>query len=232
MATPSCEAKRQARRMRSASSGKARRRVSHAAQDAALHVGHAAEGIDDPARRVVSQGVYGEVAPFQIFLNGGGLGHGVRVAPIAVGAVGAVGGDLQRLAVAHYRERAMGDAGLHGAPAGITKGLLHRGPGQARRDIHIVDGPPEQSVANEAAHAPCRPLASSMISRASWAARGRGSAWGRSSRIASPGANLFSRPARTATVSSGFVAVVKAAMRRWRSDKDAVMCWGCGERQS
>ena len=49
----------------------------------------------------------------------------------------------------------MGDAGLHGAPAGITKGLLHRGPGQARRDIHIVDGPPEQSVANEAAHAPC-----------------------------------------------------------------------------
>ena len=34
--------------------GKARRRVSHAAQDAALHVGHAAEGIDDPARRVVS----------------------------------------------------------------------------------------------------------------------------------------------------------------------------------
>lgn len=107
MATPSCEAKRQARRMRSASSEKARRRVSHAAQDAALHVGHAAEGIDDPARRVVSQGVYGEVAPFQIFLNGGGLGHGVRVAPIAVGAVGAVGGDLQRLAVAHYRERAM-----------------------------------------------------------------------------------------------------------------------------
>ena len=106
---------------------------------------------------MVSQGVYGEVAPFQIFLNGGGLGHGVRVAPIAVGAVGAVGGDLQRLAVAHYRERAMGDAGLHGAPAGITKGLLHRGPGQARRDIHIVDGPPEQSVANEAAHAPCLP---------------------------------------------------------------------------
>lgn len=109
-----------------------------------------------PRARVVSQGVYGEVAPFQIFLNGGGLGHGVRVAPIAVGAVGAVGGDLQRLAVAHYRERAMGDAVSTVPQPASRKASWHRGQA-ARRDIHIVVGPPEQSVANEAAHAPCLP---------------------------------------------------------------------------
>ena len=135
--------------------GKTRRRIAHAAQHAALHVVQAVEGVDDPARGMVGQGVYGEVPPLQILFYRGSRSHGVGMAPVAVNAVGAVSGDLQRLAFACHGESAMGDAGFHGAPAGASERLLHRGPRQARRDVHIVDGSPEQSVANEAAHAPC-----------------------------------------------------------------------------
>lgn len=84
MATPSWEAKRQARRMRSASSEKLRRRIAHAAQHAALHVVQAVEGVDDPARGMVGQGVYGEVPPLQILFYRGSRSHGVGMAPVAV----------------------------------------------------------------------------------------------------------------------------------------------------
>ena len=53
--------------------GKARRRIAHAAQHAALHVVQAVEGVDDPARGMVGQGVYGEVPPLQILFYRGSL---------------------------------------------------------------------------------------------------------------------------------------------------------------
>ena len=90
----------------------------------------------------------------QILAYGRSGRYRIGVSPAAVGAVAAVGGDLQRLPIPNNRQSAMGHPGLHRAPAFVAKRLLHQGPRQIRGQIDIVNGSLQKRVAHAATHAP------------------------------------------------------------------------------
>ena len=155
------------------------------------------------------------------------------MAPVAVNAVGAVSGDLQRLAFACTTVRVPWATPVSTVPQpASSERLLHRGPRQARRDVHIVDGSPEQSVANEAAHAPCLPSGLLDDFQSIMGDKRKGERLGKIAPEPLRWKQICfhvqhgQRPFRQASPR------LKAAVCRWRSDKDAVMCWGCGERES
>ena len=103
-------------------------RVAHRAQGAGFEVGRPAERVQQPARRVIGQGVDGEVAPSEILFDVADERDLRRMPCIAIGAFDAIGGDLHRRASHHGRDGAMRRARFVRAAAGVLEGALRSLP--------------------------------------------------------------------------------------------------------
>ena len=125
-------------------------RCAHRPQDAALQVGLPAEGVDEPLFFVVGHGVDGEIPPGKVFQHVRHKVYFVRVAAVAVAALGAEGGDLVK-----------GTVLLHGHGAVLQAGrdallrpeqsdhLLGQGAGA---QVPVVGHKAQQAVPHAAAH--------------------------------------------------------------------------------
>ena len=130
---------------------KAAVRLPHAADKAAGQIRLPAVEIHQTCLRAVSQGVHGKVPPGQVLLQRTGELHRVRMPVVAVCAVQAKGGDLQRRLVNHHGDGAVLQAGFNAAQ--VRKDLLDL-PGQGTGGNVPVVGAAQAAhrVAHGAAH--------------------------------------------------------------------------------
>ena len=121
--------------------------VAHGADDAGAEVAQAADEVDDaPLKRVVEEGVDGEVAALGVVL-GGVVGDALGVAAVLVAAVGAEGGDVVGDGVLEDEHDAEALADAHALRGEEGRDLLGRGGGG---DVDVLDGRAAQGIA----HAP------------------------------------------------------------------------------
>ena len=125
-------------------------RLPHRPQQAVFEVGFSPEGIPQPPLRMPGHGVDGKIAAGQVIAQAGGETDAVRAAVVAVRAIYAVGGDLQRQPVQENRQRPVGDPGFDETEAGKYRFHLFRQSGGA--DIPIVRNQAEQAVPHAPAH--------------------------------------------------------------------------------
>ena len=128
--------------------GEALRGVADGAEAAGLEVGESVDVVDDFAGEgVFEEGVDGEVAAEDVLAGVGFEGDGLRAAAVAVGVVGAEGGDLDfGIAFAEQDDAEVG-ADFEGA----GEEFLEPGGGRAGGEVVVLDGEMEEAIADTAA---------------------------------------------------------------------------------
>ena len=121
-------------------------RLAHAAEQPALEVGAAAEGVGDMPRGVHGHGVHGEVPPREVGLQRTAEGDAVGPAVVGVGALGAEGGDLDLAAGGEDGDRAVLYARGHAAREEGEHLLRHGGGG----GVPVRGAAAKQAVAHAA----------------------------------------------------------------------------------
>ena len=125
-------------------------RVSHAADNALPQILLPAEGIHQPAFRMIGHGVDGEIPPGQVLPHIGNEGHAIRVAMVGICAVHPEGGYFIGHVVDDHGQGAMLEPRFH--HVAIPEHPLHflrRGRGA---HIPILGRDPQQGIPHAPAH--------------------------------------------------------------------------------
>lgn len=128
--------------------GEALSGVADGAEAVGVEVGEAFDVVDDLAvEGIFEEGVDGEVAAEDVLAGVGFEGDGLGAAAVAVGVVGAEGGDLDfGIAIAEQNDAEVG-ADFEGA----GEEFLEPGGGRAGGEVVVIDGEMEEAVADTAA---------------------------------------------------------------------------------
>ena len=126
--------------------------ITDSTQNAVFEVGLPVERVAQTAFRVPRHRTDCKIPACQIFTDVGDKAHAVRMPPVRVAALRAVGGNLERAAVREYGQRAVPESGREHTR--VREHGLHLSRRRGRTQVPVVRRDTAQTVAHAAADRP------------------------------------------------------------------------------
>ena len=128
------------------------KRLADTTDEPTSHVRYTPEGVYEATRRIPGHGIDREIASSQVFFDVLHKAHRIGPAVVGIGPVGAIGGDLDGVAVDENGDGAMGRARLNHPVAGFKKMLARVIPECVGGDVDVMTGATQDGVAHKTAH--------------------------------------------------------------------------------